>query len=258
MLAEQSSDPPPSPTTPPSAAPHTSDGAAPSEAPTLEQLAVAAVAPSLPPASTPPPDVPPPSQHQYISLDGAWYKRRFHEYINAVVQGHFPHPWPRLRMVPSEHQRFWFESMKITYWWDYDDESMFRVFHMWAGKYIRKTFSCARYSLVRPLWLVNKVWLQLQEFWADEDFQQESSKNKANRAANPTASSTVYRRGSSFVGMHKRKLEAELGRPPKQMELFERCYKEKEDGGWSGPRAAKVAVRDISEDDGGSSASADG
>ncbi|KAL0402232.1 UNVERIFIED_CONTAM: hypothetical protein Slati_4253100 [Sesamum latifolium] len=126
------------------------------------------------------------------------------------------------------------------------------------GKYIRKTFSCARSSLVRLLWLVNKVWIQLQAFWAREDFQQESSKNKANRAVNPTASSTVYRGGSSSLGMHKRKLEAELGRPPKQMELFERCYKKKDDGGLSGPRAAEVAVRDIPKDDGGSSVSADG
>ncbi|KAL0446161.1 UNVERIFIED_CONTAM: hypothetical protein Slati_1744000 [Sesamum latifolium] len=111
---------------------------------------------------------------------------------------------------------------------------------MMRGKYIRKSFSCARSSLVRPLWLANEVWLQLQAFWASEDFRQESSKNKANRTANPTASSTVYRGGSSFVGMHKRKL-AELGRPPKQMELFEQCYKKKDDGGWSSPKAAEVA-----------------
>ncbi|KAL0415698.1 UNVERIFIED_CONTAM: hypothetical protein Slati_3401700 [Sesamum latifolium] len=42
-----------------------------------------------------------------------------------MVRGHFPHPWPCLRQVPSEHQRFCFESMKIPYWWDCDDESMF-------------------------------------------------------------------------------------------------------------------------------------
>ncbi|KAL0433668.1 UNVERIFIED_CONTAM: hypothetical protein Slati_2701100 [Sesamum latifolium] len=82
--------------------------------------------------------------------------------------------------MPSEHQRFWFESMKITYWWDCDDESMFRVFHMWAEKYIQKTFSIARSSLVRPLLLANEIWLQLQMYWASQDFQQESSMNKAN------------------------------------------------------------------------------
>ncbi|KAL0406612.1 UNVERIFIED_CONTAM: hypothetical protein Slati_3975100 [Sesamum latifolium] len=184
---------------------------------------------------------PPPSQRQYISLDDARSDRHFHERINAVVGGHFPHPWPRPRMVPPEHQCFWFESMKFTYWWDCDDKSMFRVFHMWAGKYIWKTLSYVRSSLVRPLWLANEVWLQLQAFWASEDFQHESSKNKANRVANPTASSAVYHGGSSSIGMHKRKLEAELDRPPKQMELFERCYKKKDDGGWSGPRAAEVA-----------------
>ncbi|KAL0386565.1 UNVERIFIED_CONTAM: hypothetical protein Slati_4594200 [Sesamum latifolium] len=113
---------------------------------------------------------------------------------------------------------------------------------MFAGKYIRKTFSLARSSLVMPLWLANEICLQLQAYWASEGFQQESSKNKANRAANPTASSTMYRGESSSVGMHKRKLEVELGRPPKQMEVFKRCYKKKEDGGWSGPRAAVVAA----------------
>ncbi|KAL0406278.1 UNVERIFIED_CONTAM: hypothetical protein Slati_3941700 [Sesamum latifolium] len=128
-----------------------------------------------------------------------------------------------------------------TSWWDCDDESMFRVFHMFVGKYIRKTFSVTWSNLVKPLWLANDIWLQLQAYWASEGFQQESSKNKANREANPTASSTVYRGGSSSVGVHKRKLEAELGRPPKQMEVFERYYKKKEDGGWSGPRAAEVA-----------------
>ncbi|KAL0394698.1 UNVERIFIED_CONTAM: hypothetical protein Slati_4436000 [Sesamum latifolium] len=108
--------------------------------------------------------------------------RRFHERINAVVREHFPHPLPCPRQVPTEHQHFWFDSMKITYWWDCDDEFMFRVFHMWVGKYIRKTFSVARSSQVKPLWLANEIWLQLQAYWASEDFKQESSKNKANRA----------------------------------------------------------------------------
>ncbi|KAL0433374.1 UNVERIFIED_CONTAM: hypothetical protein Slati_2671700 [Sesamum latifolium] len=112
---------------------------------------------------------------------------------------------------------------------------------MMRGKYIRKTFSCTRSSLVRPLWLANEVWIQLQAFWASEDFQQESSKNKANRAVNPIASSTVYRGGSSSVGIHKRKLVRDRARSAaKQMELFERCYKKKDDGGWSGPRVAGV------------------
>ncbi|XP_011072885.1 uncharacterized protein LOC105157998 isoform X3 [Sesamum indicum] len=39
---------------------------------------------------------------------------------------------------------------EMTYWWDCDDELMFSVFHMWAEKYIRKTFSIARSILVRP------------------------------------------------------------------------------------------------------------
>ncbi|KAL0355504.1 UNVERIFIED_CONTAM: hypothetical protein Sradi_3997300 [Sesamum radiatum] len=221
-------------TTPPLPAPQTPDDAgqsttAPTSVVAGMQFAVL-VAGSVPP---PPPAVPPSSARQS--------DRRFHERINAVVLGHFPHPWPCLRQVPAEHQHFLFESMKITYWWDYDDEFMFWVFHMFAGKYIRKTFACARSSLVKPLWLANEIWLQLQAYWASKGFQQESSKNKVNRAANLTASSTVYRGGSSSVGMHKRKMEAELDRPPKQMEVFKCCYKKKEDDGWSGPRATEVA-----------------
>ncbi|KAL2228027.1 UNVERIFIED_CONTAM: hypothetical protein Sindi_1782400 [Sesamum indicum] len=73
-----------------------------------------------------------------------------------------------------------------------------------------------------------------------EDFHQESSKNKTNRATNPMVSSIVYCGGSSSIGMHKRKLEVELGRPLKQMELFARCYKKKEEGDWSGLRAAEM------------------
>ncbi|KAL0395509.1 UNVERIFIED_CONTAM: hypothetical protein Slati_4517100 [Sesamum latifolium] len=194
------------------------------------------------PPPPPPAAVPLPSARQYISLDDARSDHRFHERINAVVRGHFPHPWPCLRQVPAEHQHFWYESMKITYWWDCNNESMFRVFHIFASKYIRKTFAVARSTLVKPLWLANEIWLQLQAYWASEGFQQESSKNKANWAANPTASSTVYRGGSSSVNMHKWKLEAELVRPSKQMEVFERCYKKKEDGSWSWPRATEVAL----------------
>ncbi|KAL0427181.1 UNVERIFIED_CONTAM: hypothetical protein Slati_2892900 [Sesamum latifolium] len=224
-----SSPSPPPATTPPSPAPQT-HLAGPSTAASAfveacMQFVVLVAGPVPPP---PPPAVHPPSTCQYISLDDARSDRRFHERINTVVRGHFPHPWPYLR--------------QITYWWDCDDKSMFRVFHMFSGKYIRKTFAFARSSLVKPLWLANEIWLQLQAYWASEGFQQESSKNKANRAVNPTASSIVYRGGSSSVCMHKRKLEAELGRPPKQMEVFERCYKKKEDGGCSGTRAAEVAV----------------
>ncbi|KAL0456591.1 UNVERIFIED_CONTAM: hypothetical protein Slati_0998300 [Sesamum latifolium] len=201
-----SSPSPPPVTTPPSPAPQTPDDVGPSTAaPASVEAGMQFAIPVAGPVP-PPPAVPPPSACQYISLDDA-------------------------RQVPAEHQHFWFESMKITYWWDCDDESMFRIFHMFVGKYIRKTFVVVRSTLVKPLWLANEIWLQLQAYWASKGFQQESLKNKANRTANPTASSTVYRRGSSSVGMYKRKLEAELGRPPKQIEVFERCYKKKEDGG---------------------------
>ncbi|KAL0322602.1 UNVERIFIED_CONTAM: hypothetical protein Sangu_1879500 [Sesamum angustifolium] len=64
---------------------------------------------------------------------------------------------------------------------------------------------------------------------ANKDFQQESSKNKAN----PTTSSTVYRRDPPLSG-------AKLDQPPKQIEVYE-CYYKTEDGNWSRPRAAEVA-----------------
>ncbi|KAL2251694.1 UNVERIFIED_CONTAM: hypothetical protein Sindi_2291700, partial [Sesamum indicum] len=64
---------------------------------------------------------------------------------------------------------------------------------------------------------------------------------KANRAANPATSSTLYCRGSSSVDMHKRKMaRGRVGRWPKAMELFAKCYKKKADGGWRGPRVAEV------------------
>ncbi|KAL0346460.1 UNVERIFIED_CONTAM: hypothetical protein Scaly_1662000 [Sesamum calycinum] len=78
----------------------------------------------------------------------------------------------------------------------------------------------------------------LQAYWASAHFQEESVKNKANRTANPAASSTVYRGGSC---MHKRKMEGDLGQLPKQIEPFTRCYQKNADGGWRGPRVAKVA-----------------
>ncbi|KAL2248452.1 UNVERIFIED_CONTAM: hypothetical protein Sindi_2697500 [Sesamum indicum] len=74
------------------------------------------------------------------------------------------------------------------------------------------------------------------------DFQEESAKNKANWDANPAASSIVYHGRSSSVGTHKRKMEVELDRPSKQMELLARCYKKKVDCGWSGPRDYDIPI----------------
>ncbi|KAL2242539.1 UNVERIFIED_CONTAM: hypothetical protein Sindi_0371900 [Sesamum indicum] len=82
-----------------------------------------------------------------------------------------------------------------------DYESMFRVFYILVRKYIQKTFSVARSSLIGPYG------------W-------------------PMRSGSNSRRTRP---------ETEFGRPPKHIELFERCYKKKEDEGWSRPRAAEVA-----------------
>ncbi|KAL2230596.1 UNVERIFIED_CONTAM: hypothetical protein Sindi_1654000 [Sesamum indicum] len=97
---------------------------------------------------------------------------------------------------------------------------------MWVGKYIWNKFAIARTSLVKPHWLANDVWLQLQAYCASADSQGECAKNNANRTVNPDVLYCVPR-GSSSVGMHKRKMEAEHDRPSKQIELFARCYKKK-------------------------------
>ncbi|KAK4393811.1 hypothetical protein Sango_1851900 [Sesamum angolense] len=185
------------------------------------------VAASRTPSSvaTPPP---PPVMRKYISLSDARSDRDFHSAIGAVVRGDFPQPWPTYRDIPADHQDFWFQQLKLRYYWDCTDDEMFKVFKMFAGKYMRRKFSAARKSLTRPLWLANEIWRQLQEYWASPKFLKEAAKNKANQATNATSATTVYRGGSSSVGMHKRKLESQLGRPPKQMELFSKCYKKKE------------------------------
>ncbi|KAL0361199.1 UNVERIFIED_CONTAM: hypothetical protein Sradi_3804400 [Sesamum radiatum] len=223
---------------PPSATPQTPDNIGPSDgAPASEEVDMQSVVPAAAPVPPPPPPrsaVPPTSTRQYISLDDARSDRYFHQCINAMVQGHFPPP-----MAVSEC-RSPIGGTVTT--------SPFRVFHMFVRKYIRKTFSIVPSSLVRSLWLANEIWLQLRAYWASEGFQQESSKNKANRAANLTASSIVYRMGSSSIGIHKRKLEVEHGRPPKQMKVFERCYKKKEDDGWSRPRAVEETFQKMLED----------
>ncbi|KAL0289886.1 UNVERIFIED_CONTAM: hypothetical protein Sradi_7062800 [Sesamum radiatum] len=74
-----------------------------------------------------------------------------------------------------------------------------------ARKYIQKTFSIAWSSL-----LANDIWLQLLAYWTSENFQQESLKNKANWAMNPTTFSIVHRGGSSPIGMHKRNMGSKL------------------------------------------------
>ncbi|KAL0283930.1 UNVERIFIED_CONTAM: hypothetical protein Sangu_2858200 [Sesamum angustifolium] len=81
---------------------------------------------------------------------------------------------------------------------------------------------------------------ELKAYWNSGGFKAKSANNKVNRVANPVAANTIYRRGSSSVGMHKRKLEAQLGCPPNWMEVFADCYKKKADGTWSGKRSEEV------------------
>ncbi|KAL0356154.1 UNVERIFIED_CONTAM: hypothetical protein Sradi_4062300 [Sesamum radiatum] len=117
---------------------------------------------------------------------------------------------------------------------------MQNIFNKYATTWLSKTFSEAREAGTQPNWLGDGIWHELQAYWNSDEFKVKSIKNKANRVANPAAASSVYRGGSSSVGMHKRKLEAQFGRLPNRMEVFADCYKKKADGTWSGKRAEEV------------------
>ncbi|KAL0311573.1 UNVERIFIED_CONTAM: hypothetical protein Sangu_2452000 [Sesamum angustifolium] len=49
------------------------------------------------------------------------------------VKGHYPHPWANISQIPQDHQLFWFQKLKVSYWWDCDDESMFKLVKSQAG-----------------------------------------------------------------------------------------------------------------------------
>ncbi|KAL0307242.1 UNVERIFIED_CONTAM: hypothetical protein Sradi_6141500, partial [Sesamum radiatum] len=73
--------------------------------------------------------------------------------------------------IPQEHQLFWFQKLKVRKWWDYDDESMFKVVKSQAGKFLWKRFANAPTSWPDRLWLAEEIWRQLLEFWASPEFQ---------------------------------------------------------------------------------------
>ncbi|KAL0433184.1 UNVERIFIED_CONTAM: hypothetical protein Slati_2652700 [Sesamum latifolium] len=85
----------------------------------------------------------------------------------------------------------------------------------------------ARKAGTQPNWLGDGIWHELQAYWNSDEFKVKSTKNKANRVANPTASNSVYCGGP-------------IRRPPNRMEVFADCYKKKVDGTWSGKRAEEV------------------
>ncbi|KAL0290180.1 UNVERIFIED_CONTAM: hypothetical protein Sradi_7055700 [Sesamum radiatum] len=145
-----------------------------------------------------------------------------------------------LQTDPPIPKEFWFEELKRVYWWDCPDALMQNIFNKYATTWLSKTFSEAREAGTQPNWLGDGIWHELQAYWNSDEFKVKSIKNKANRVANPAAASSVYRGGSSSVGMHKRKLEAQFGRLPNRMEVFADCYKKKADGTWSGKRAEEV------------------
>ncbi|KAL0458492.1 UNVERIFIED_CONTAM: hypothetical protein Slati_0476400 [Sesamum latifolium] len=111
--------------------------------------------------------------------------------------------------------------------WDCPDKEVRRFFNKSAGKWLSKKFNEARTMNKQPIWIANDVWASLQEYWGTDEFKKKSMQNKANRLTNPAIANIVYRGGSSSMGEHKRKLEAQLGRPPKRMEVFASCYKKK-------------------------------
>ncbi|KAK4389938.1 hypothetical protein Sango_2330800 [Sesamum angolense] len=166
--------------------------------------------------------------------------RDFHTAINNAVKEHYSQSWANISQIPQEHQLFWFQKLKISYLWDCNDESMFKVVRLQVGKFLLKRFADTCSQLARPLWLAEDIWRQLLEFWASPKFQAQLFKNKVNKAANPEATTIVYHGGSSSVREHKRKLETQLERPVNQMEVFEKVYKKKDDDQWSGQRAEEV------------------
>ncbi|KAL2251865.1 UNVERIFIED_CONTAM: hypothetical protein Sindi_2308800, partial [Sesamum indicum] len=46
--------------------------------------------------------------------------------------------------IPYEQQLFWFQKLKMPYWWDYDNESMFKLIKSQAEKFLLKRFADAR------------------------------------------------------------------------------------------------------------------
>ncbi|KAL0430606.1 UNVERIFIED_CONTAM: hypothetical protein Sradi_0686600, partial [Sesamum radiatum] len=100
------------------------------------------------------------------------------------------------------------------------------IFNSYATSWLNKTFLETRVAGTQPNWLGGDTWHELQAYWDTDEFKAKLDKNKGNRVANPVAASTVYHVGSCSVGMHKRNFismqEAQLGRPPNQMELFKK------------------------------------
>ncbi|KAL2247351.1 UNVERIFIED_CONTAM: hypothetical protein Sindi_2587400 [Sesamum indicum] len=68
-----------------------------------------------------------------------------------MVRGHYPHPPGNISQIPQEHQLFWFNNVKLSYWWDCDEESMFKVLKLQASKFLQKQFTDAWNQLARPL-----------------------------------------------------------------------------------------------------------
>ncbi|KAL0445458.1 UNVERIFIED_CONTAM: hypothetical protein Slati_2268500 [Sesamum latifolium] len=162
--------------------------------------------------------------------------------LGLVILGHFTQLRKSYKQIPQSQKNFWFEELKRVYWWDYPDTLMQNIFNNYATSWLSKIFSETKVAGTQPNWLCDDIWRELQAYWDCNEFKAKSAKNKANRVANPTAASTVYRGGSSSVGIHKRKLEAQLGRPPNRMEVFAYCYKKKANDTWSGKWAEEVVI----------------
>ncbi|KAL0455570.1 UNVERIFIED_CONTAM: hypothetical protein Slati_0896200 [Sesamum latifolium] len=147
----------------------------------------------------------------------------------------------RYKSIPQSQKNFWFEELKRVYWWDCPDKPMQSIFNSYAPSWLSKTFLEARMAGTQPNWLRDDIWHELQVYWDTDEFKAKSVKNKANRVASPAKANTIYRGGSSSVGMHNKKLvRGPTWLSAYRMEVFANCYKKKADGTWSGKRAKEV------------------
>ncbi|KAL2236541.1 UNVERIFIED_CONTAM: hypothetical protein Sindi_0845800 [Sesamum indicum] len=52
----------------------------------------------------------------------------------------------RISGIPQEHQLFWINNLK-SYWWDYEEESMFKIIKSQVAKFLWKRFTEAQNGL---------------------------------------------------------------------------------------------------------------
>ncbi|MED6167866.1 hypothetical protein PIB30_006837 [Stylosanthes scabra] len=76
-------------------------------------------------------------------------------------------------------------------------------------------------------WIRDDLWKRLEEFWRQEDFKKLKQTNKRNRASETGGS--LHTGGSTTYKATREWMALELGRQPKQSEVFARTHTRKED-----------------------------